>query len=301
MDRSFTRRSIIKGALACGASAAFGATFPTDPRARIAVATYPFRAYIIAPGNKEIDPKKKGMDLFQFAKFVRTEFNVRGIEPLSNHFPSKEMSEIHKLKAAFDAAGVFTANIPVDERVNLCSDDQAERDAGNAAYAHWIDIAVVLGSPGVRVWIPKCHDTSDLPKAANALKPTIAYAAKHNIVVNLENDDPILQSAARATTVIELVNSRYLRALPDFGNGLAGGDEQFNADAVKQMFAHASTISHVKDAESIDGVRKTASLPALFAIAKASGFKGYYSLESDSDVDPVIDTKHLIEESVKLI
>jgi sugar phosphate isomerase/epimerase len=301
MDRSFTRRSIIKGALACGATAAFGATFPADPRARIAVATYPFRAFIIAPGNKEIDPKKKGMDLAQFAKFLRTEFNVRGIEPLSTHFPSKEMSEVHKLRAAFDAAGVFTANVPVDERVDLCSDDQAKREEGNAAYAHWIDIAVVLGAPSIRVWIPKCHDTSDLPKAEKALGPTIAYAKKRNIVVTLENDDPVLQSAARATTVIDLANSRYLRALPDFGNGLMGGDEKFNAQAVKQMFARAYSIAHVKDAESVDGQRKTASLAELFAIAKASGFKGYYSMESDSDVDPVIDTKHLIEESVRLI
>jgi sugar phosphate isomerase/epimerase len=301
MDRSFTRRSIIKGALACGATAAFGATFPADPRARIAVATYPFRAFLIAPGNKEIDPKKKGMDLAQFAKFVRTEFNVRGIEPLSTHFPSKEMSEVHKLRAAFDAAGTFTANVPVDERVDLCSDDQAKREEGNAAYAHWIDIAVVLGAPSIRVWIPKCHDTSDLPKAMNALMPTIAYAKKRNIVVTLENDDPILQSAARATKVIDLANSRYLRALPDFGNGLMGGDEKFNAEAVKEMFARAYSIAHVKDAESIDGHRRTASLAELFAIAKASGFKGYYSMESDSDVDPVIDTKHLIEESVKLI
>jgi sugar phosphate isomerase/epimerase len=301
MDRSFTRRSIIKGALACGASAAFGATFPTDPRARIAVATYPFRAFIIAPGNKEIDPKKKGMDLAEFAKFVRSEFNVRGIEPLHAHFPSKEMSEVHKLKASFDAAGVFTANIACDERVDLCSDDQAKRDEGNAAYAHWIDIAKVLGAPSIRVWIPKCHDTSDLPKAVNALRPTIAYAKKRNIVVTLENDDPVLQSAARATAVIDLANSRYLRALPDFGNGLMGGDEKFNTQAVKEMFARAYSIAHVKDAESVDGHRKTASLAELFSIAKASGFKGYYSMESDSDVDPVIDTKHLIEESVRLI
>jgi sugar phosphate isomerase/epimerase len=301
MDRSFTRRNILKGAFACGATAAFGSTFPADPRARIGVATYPFRGYIIAPGNKDLDPKNKGMDLASFAKFIRTEFNVRGIEPLNGHFPSTELSEVRKLRAAFDAAGVHTVNIPVDERVDLCSDDENTRNVGNAAYAHWIDIAVVLGSPSIRVWIPKCHDTADLPKAVNALKPTIAYAAKRNIVVTLENDDPVLQSAARATAAIQLANSRYLRALPDFGNGLMGGDERFNAQSVKQMFAHAYSIAHVKDAESVDGQRRTASLSELFGIAKAAGYKGYYSMESDSDVDPVVDTKHLIEQSIPLI
>lgn len=303
--KSFTRRSVIKGALVFSASAAFAgipkATFPVDPRARIAVATYPFRALIVAPGNQDYDAKKPGMDLASFARFVRTEFKVHGIEPLDSHFTSTEPGEIRKLRAAFDAAGVYTVNIPVDEKVELCSDDEARRNAGNARYRHWIDVAVLLGSPSIRVWIPKCSDTSDLPRAVRALKPTLDYAATRNIVVNLENDNPVFASAARSLAAIKLADTPYLRALPDFGNGLMGGDEQFNAQNVKDMFAYAWNIAHVKDAEDVHGKRKTASLAELFGIAKASGYRGYYSMESDSDVDPVVDTRHLIEQSVLLI
>ena len=304
--KSFTRRSVVKGALVWSASAAFAtepprATFPVEPRARIAVATYPFRESIIAPGSHDRDPKKPGMDLATFARFVRTEFGVRGIEPLDGHFASTEYNEVRKLRAAFDAAGVYTMNIPVDEKVELCSDDEGKRNAGNARYRHWIDVAVLLGSPSIRVWIPKCSDTSDLPRAVRALKPTVDYAATRNIVVNLENDDLVLASAARSIAAIKLADTPYLRALPDFGNGLGGGDERFNAQNVKDMFAHAWNIAHVKDAESIRGQRKTASLVELFGIAKASGYRGYYSMESDSDVDPFVDTKHLIEQSLRLI
>ncbi len=304
--KSFTRRSVVKGALFCTASAAFAtapprAIFPSDPRARIAVATYPFRESIIAPGNHDQNPKKPGMDLAAFARYIRTEFGVNGIEPLDSHFTSSESGEVRKLRAAFDAAGVHTVNIPVDEKVELCSDDEAKRDAGNARYRHWIDTAVLLGSPSIRVWIPKCSDTSDLPRAVRALKPTIDYAATCNVVVNLENDNPVTASAARTVAAIELGGSPYLRGLPDFGNGLMGGDEHFNAQNVKDMFAHAWNIAHVKDAESVHGQRKTASLAELFGIAKASGYRGYYSMESDSDVDPTVDTKHLIAESLKLI
>ncbi len=127
----------LKGALVCSASAAFAkmpqATFPVDPRARIAVATYPFRAFIKAPGNSEYDPKKPGMDLTSFARFVRTEFKVNGIEPLNSHFTSTEPDAIRKLRAAFDAVGVYTVNIPVDEKVDLCSDDEAKRNDGQRA------------------------------------------------------------------------------------------------------------------------------------------------------------------------
>lgn len=302
-----TRRQFGAGALLLAADAALGAakspqaSFPVDPRDRIAVATYPFRKLIVAPANGDRDASKPGMDLAAFAHYIKTEFRVSGIEPLDSHFPSKERGEIVKLRAAFDAAGVRTVNIPVDEAVELCSDDQAKRNAGNASYRHWIDIAVILGSPSIRIWIPKCSDTPDLPRAVKALQPTIDYAATRNIVVNLENDDPVYSSASRVLAAIQLADNPYFRALPDFGNGLMGGDERFNAEAVKSMFAHAWNIAHVKDAEFIDGKRKTASLPELFGIAKASGYRGYYSMESDSDADPLVDTHHLIEQSLALI
>jgi sugar phosphate isomerase/epimerase len=291
----------------CSASSVFAAdkgpqaVFPVGARGRIAVASYPFRASIIAAGNKDRDPRKPGMDLAAFALFVRKEFGVQGIEPLDSHFSSTEMSDLRKLRAAFDAAGVLTVNIPVDEAVQLCSEDEATRHAGHARYRHWIDVAVVLGSPSIRVWIPKCTDSSDLPKAVRALRPTLDYAATRNIVVNLENDDPVFASAARALAAIKLADTPFLRALPDFGNGLMGGDERFNAESVKHMFASAWNIAHVKDAESVQGKRKTASLAELFGIAKSAGYRGYYSMESDSDVDPFFDTRHLIAQSLPLI
>ena len=158
-----------------------------------------------------------------------------------------------------------------------------------------------MGSPSIRIWIPKCSDTADLPKAVKALRPTIDYAATRNIVVNLENDDPVYSSPTRVLAAIKLADSPYFRALPDFGNGLMGGDERFNAEAVKSMFAKAWNIAHVKDAEFVEGKHKTASLKELFGIAKASEYRGYYSMESDSDADPIPDTRHLIEQSLALM
>jgi sugar phosphate isomerase/epimerase len=304
---NITRRQFGAGALLLAADTTLSkaksppANFPVDPRDRIAVASYPFRRSIVAPKNEDRDPSKPGMDLAAFARYIKSEFHVNGIEPLDSHFPSKERSEVVKLRAAFDAAGVRTVNIPVDEAVELCSDDEAKRSAGNASYRHWIDNAVILGSPSIRIWIPKCSDTSDLAKAVKALQPTIDYAVTQNIVVNLENDDPVTSSAARVLAAIKLANTPYFRALPDFGNGLMGGDERFNAQAVTAMFAYVWNIAHVKDAELIEGKHKTASLAELFGIAKASGYRGYYSMESDSDADPVPNTHHLIEQSIALM
>ena len=305
---TLTRRDFVRAAILCSANTAFGAaangpraSFPMAPKARIAVATYPFRASIVAPHNRHRDPAKPGMDLAAFAHYVAKEFGVRGIEPQDAHFSSTEHSEILKLRAAFDAAGVRTVNIPVDEHVELCSDDEGKRNAGNASYRRWIDIALLLGSPSIRIWIPKCSDIANLHQAVRALRPTLDYAAMRNIVVNLENDDPDLASAERTVAAIQVAGTPYLRALPDFGNGLMGGDERFNAQSVKEMFAYAWNVAHVKNAEFINGKHQAVSLPELFGIARTAGYRGYYSMESDSDVDPFVDTRHLIEQSLSLI
>ena len=302
-----SRRTFVKGALVCTATAVLAAdsgphrVFPTEPRARLSVATYPFREFITAPGNRERDSKKPGMDLATFAARIPKEFDVHGIEPLSAQFPSTETSEVRKLRAAFDAAGLHVVNIPVDVKANSCSDDPAERKAADEAYQHWVDIAVMLGSPSIRIWIPKCSDFNDIPKAVKSLRPTIDYAATKNIVVNLENDDPVTANVRRTIAALKFGNSPWLRALPDFGNGLMAGDEKFNLDGVREMFAYAFNISHVKDCEIVDGKRRSASLAELYKVAKAAGYRGYFSMESESGTDPFVDTKRLFEESVRLI
>ena len=91
-----------------------------------------------------------------------------------------------------------------------------------------------------------------------ALKPTLDYAATRNVVVNLENDNPVSASAARTISAIELAHTRRIcgaSRIRQWAYGL--GDERFNAQAVKDMFAHAWNIAHVKDAEDVHGERKT--------------------------------------------
>lgn len=274
--------------------------FPTEPRARIAVATYPFRALINAPGNQDRDTSKPGMDLAAFAVFIREQFQVGGIEPLHSHFPSTEPADVRELRAAFDQAGVRTVNIPVDAEVDLCSKDPAAREAAVAAYRRWIDVAVLLSSPSIRISLPHCSAGAPLGQAVQALEPVVRYAALNDVVIAFENDDPVYNSAARIAAVLAQAHNPSFKALPDFANSLMGGDAGFNARAVRQMFAHAWNIAHVKDAEIIRNKRETVSLPELFGIAKSSGYRGFYSMESDSGVDPLNDTKHLIEQTAAL-
>ena len=59
--------------------------FPTQPRDRLCVASYPFRAFIESPSNRERQREQAGMDLKEFAAMVVNRFNVHNIEPLGDH------------------------------------------------------------------------------------------------------------------------------------------------------------------------------------------------------------------------
>ena len=103
----FTRRSVVKGALFCSASAAFATTppramFPVDPRARIAVATYPFRESIIAPGNQDRNPKKPGMDLASLTSLCGRNLGVTGLNRWTGTLLRLKTARSASWGAAFD-------------------------------------------------------------------------------------------------------------------------------------------------------------------------------------------------------
>src|SRR5216684_3889241 len=101
--------------------------FPTEPRARLGVASYPFRAFIDSGHNRDRDKTKPGMDLKQFPAMVREKFNVRNIEPLDSHFRSLEPAYLHELREAVEKAGMHIINIPLGVRASLYDPDPAKR------------------------------------------------------------------------------------------------------------------------------------------------------------------------------
>lgn len=264
-------------------------SFPTEPRARLSVSTYPFRSVI----------RRGGMTLEQFAATIPEKVQVHGIEPWSHHFESAELVYARQLKAAFDRAGVHVVNIPVDVRVRTCGPSPEEREASLQTWRNWVDVAVVLGSPSIRVHLPPIH--ADPACVVGALNQLAEYGQKKNIVINMENDNPRSENAFRIVGVIEVVDSPFLRALPDFANSRQLGDEAYDYRAVTAMFAHAYNISHVKDEEVVGGKVLRVSLPHTFDIAKKANYRGFFSMEFDAPGDPYAGTQRLLEASLKYL
>ena len=277
-------------------------SFPSQPRQRLAVPSWPFRAFIEAPTNKWArDPKVPGMDLKDFAAMAVKRFEVRNIEPLSDHFSSTEAGYLREFRANLEKAGARAVNIPADLRYSFYDSVEARRERAVGDGKKWIDVAVAIGSPSVRLHIAGAHNVKpDADRTAESLKRVAEYGGQKNVLVNLENDDNVTEDPFFIVEVIEKVNHPYLHALPDFCNSMLTHDQEFNNRAMDAMFKHAYNISHMKDAETGDkGKLFTVDAAKCFEIAKANGYRGYFSVEWDQEGDPNAGVKKFIEESLK--
>lgn len=311
--RAFLERSAILGGatMVCGsfrgilkaADAAPNLEFPTAPRERLAVATWPFRAFLESPGNEYRDKSQPSMDLREFAAEVRTDFGVPGVEPLSSHFPSTSESYLHSFRETVEKAGVHVVNIPVDNSNSYYDADPAVRKKAVDNGKKWVDVAVVIGSPSVRTSIAEAKNAKpDVNVVAEQLLRLVDYAASKNILVNLENDNLVSEDAFFLVKVIEKVNHPYLHALPDFCNSMMTGNEKFNYDAVTAMFRRAYNICHVKDSEVGDGGKVfRVDLKKTFDILKAGHYRGYLSMEWEGQGSSYGGTRQLIAASLKYL
>lgn len=278
--------------------------FPVDPRARLAVTSWPFREFIDSPTNPYRNRQKPGMDLKEFPGIIAAKFGVHNLCPLAAHFRSTEPAYLDSFRQALESAGSRLVDLGLGGGT-FWDPDPARRQKSVESSSHWIDLAVTLGSPSVRQHLSGSRGVKpDAELAARTLGRLADYGASKNILVNLENDSLQNEDPFFIVSVIEKAGNPYLRALPDFGNTLSGGDADYNQRGVAAMLKHAYGVCHVKDQLVTDGGKSyKVDLPKMFGLARANGFKGYFVMEWDGGPaeDPYEGTHRLVAETLKLL
>jgi sugar phosphate isomerase/epimerase len=277
--------------------------FPTRPRDRLALTSWPFRAYMESPDNPYRDRTKPGMDLVEFARMAVQKFGIHNINPLSAHFQSTSPRYVDALRERVAKAGARFVDLGVGAG-KFYDPELSERKAAVEYGKKWIDIARIVGSPSVRQHIGGSRGVRPSAElAAQSLGELADYGAKKNIVVNLENDSLVSEDPFFIVNVIEKTGNPYLRALPDFGNTLQKGDPAYNYRGLELMFAHAFNMSHVKDeVMSPAGKVYRVDMARVFGIAKAKGYRGYFSMEWETETgDPFQGTRRLIKETLRYL
>jgi sugar phosphate isomerase/epimerase len=277
--------------------------FPTNPRDRLAVTSWPFRAYMEAPGNHDRDRSKPGMDAKDFAAMAVERFGIHNINPLSAHFSSTEPAYLEQLRNAVAKAGSHIVDLGHGGR-SFYHPDKAKRQAAIEFGKKGVDMAVLLGSPSVRQHLNAAPGVKeDVNLTAETLGELAEYGEKKNIVINLENDAPVGEGPFFLVAVMEKVRSPYLRGLPDFANSMnPSGDAELNYKGVTAMFRHVFNMAHVKSGYVDDkGKMQPVDLARLFSIAKQAGYRGYFSMEAEMPGDPFANTAAMAKETLKYL
>jgi sugar phosphate isomerase/epimerase len=308
LPEALSRRQFFRTSAAlAGATTLLGAEphldFPSNPRDRLSLTSWPFRRIMETPGNSDRDRSKPGIDAKDFASMAVERFGIHNINPLTSHFRSTDPGYLEELRNAVAKAGSHIVDLGHGGR-SFYHPDQAKRQAAIEFGKKGVDIALMIGSPSVRQHIngaPGVKPNVDL--TAETLGEVAAYGEKKNIVVNLENDAAVSENPFFLVAVIEKVGSPYLRALPDFANSMnLGGGAEENYKAVTAMFRHVFNMAHVKDAYADDkGQVRSVDLDRLFGIAKQAGYRGYFSIEAELPGDPFANTAKVTGETLKYL
>lgn len=274
--------------------------FPTQPRERICIASYPFREFIAGKEHKRGNPT---VDLKDYGAHVIERFNVNKIEPWTGHFPSTDPKYLDVFRTALEKAGARVVNMAVDGTHSPYAADPAERQKAIAFSKQWIDIAAAIGSISVRTNLhPAADSQPDLDRTADTLARVADYAASKNVLVNLENDNPVSEDPFFLVKLIDKVNNPWLHTLPDFCNTLAAKGPEQGYSGIDAMFAKAYNICHVKAMElGQDGKLARVDMERTFGYLKQHAYKGYCSMEFDSPGDPYQGTTDLIETTLKYL
>ena len=311
MKKTTRRRFLAQSATALGACLSSGVSlarpnsvpslqFPPQPRERIAIASYPFREFIVGPEHREGNP---AIALQDFAAHVSSRFGIHKIEPWSAHFPSTEPKYLEQFRAEVDAARSKIVNVAVDGEYSPYAADRAEREKAVKFGKRWVDAAEFLGSPGIRLNIPPAAESKpDLDRTTDSFLRVVEHASAKNVVINLENDNPLSEDPFFLVKLIAKVNSPWLRALPDFANTLTVGNEEHAYLGMEAMLRYAYSICHVKDGENNEqGKLFEVDMAKAFGYLKESGYKGYCSMEWDRPGDPYQGTAELIEKTLRYL
>jgi len=274
--------------------------FPSDPRHRISISSYPFREFIAGERHKSGNAT---IDLKDFAAHVMQKFNINKIEPWTGHFPSTNPTYLKEFRKAVENAGATLVNVTVDNKDSAYAADRQERERAIAHCKKWVEVAVAIGSPSIRTNIAPAKDAKlEVERLAESLHRVVEYASANNIVVHLENDDPVSEDPFFLVQVIRKANSPCLRALPDFGNTLDGHDGNYAYPALDGMFTYAYAICHVKDSiGTAQGRVVPVDLARAFGILRHHSYRGYCSIEYDAPGDPYEATESLVDTTLRYL
>lgn len=246
-------------------------------RMRVGLAAYSMRDYLQAkPGAP------RAMDLLGFVDWAAT-LDTDAVELTSYYFPEPVTRDyLNELKRRCHVNGLDISGGAIRNNFTLPAGDELEK-----WFAHletWLGHYSALGAPVIRVFAgvpPKgISEEQGIANAIANLKRACAMAAKHGVMLGLENHD-YLMKIDRMVPIIEAIDSPWFGVNFDSGNV----DSEDPYRELAKIAPHAVNVQ-LKVEVGPSKAKRPTDVGRVIDLLASAGFRGYVVLEYEAKPDP---------------
>jgi sugar phosphate isomerase/epimerase len=217
------------------------------------------------------------------------ELGFDAVDPTGYYFPGypeappdRFLYEIKKraFRLGLDISGTGVRN-------DFTAADRAKREADVALVKRWVDVAVKLGAPMVRVFAgpraPEGHSVADTTGwVVEHIRDCVGYGAEHGVLIVLQPHDDLLKTAGETLAVRERIGSDWFGLNVDIGS-LRTTDDPYAE--IARLAPHAYTWQ-IKEQVYRKGVAEGVDVVKIVRILREAGYRGYIPLETLGAGDP---------------
>ena len=282
-----TRRQFMQTAAAAGAGLALGPRAATaiEPiqrngkaHIRLSIAAYSYRKYL----DLKIKPKPP-MNLEEFVE-IAADMDLDAAEPTAYYFADTSPEYLAKLKGKCTRLGLDVSGTAIGN--NFCVTDPEKLKQQKQYVRDWVERTARLGGKTCRIFAGSLEKGDTIEKARDrcveAIQESCDFAAKHGIILALENHGGIVETIDQMLTLVKAVKHDWFGVNWDTGN-FHSADPY--ADLAK--LAPYAVVVQIKTEIKREGQKKEeADLKKLLDLLRGVNFRGYVALEYEAEEEP---------------
>jgi sugar phosphate isomerase/epimerase len=235
------------------------------------------------------------------ADFVNraAEWDIDAVEPTSYYFPEPATPEYcRRLRRQAFLLGLGISGTAIRNTFTYPPGPALDKEIAHVK--QWIDLAVHLGAPTIRIFAGDLQKGTTEERARtwciDAIHQCCAYAEPRGVILALENHGGIVASVDQLLAIVTAVKSDWFGVNWDSGN--------FRSDDPYRDLAKAApyaVVAQIKTEVTQNGARGEADLGREIRILKDAGYRGYVALEYEAKEDPFVAVPRYLKELRRLI
>jgi sugar phosphate isomerase/epimerase len=173
--------------------------------------------------------------------------------------------------------------------------DADKRVQAGAEIRRWVDATDALGAPHLRIFAGPLPAGATLAQGLDwcveVMQPACDYAGTKGITLGVEDHDGVTQRADACVELMQRVNSPYAGINLDITNFIADSDE----DQYRQIEACIPYATHTHIRDRFGNSHHPVDLDRVWQLFAKAGYKGYMSVEYESDEDAMTGVPRLLD------